>query len=241
MKNLSHIIGLTETESRIYQAVLHGGQLTQTDIAKATAYNRTSLYTPLKRLTQKNLLLKNPKGKRLYYTANNPEKLLKNASQSFSALESSLPELLHIYKAVSRKPTITLRDGPEEIYQATLKAVEEGHYLKSFSAPTNFLSVLTRKDALKVIRIIEERGIKSTTLTSHDSKNLETSKTFPSPNVEWRAMPEGISYPVEFLVYNNTTVITSWQCRFAVEIESADITAFVESLFDYFWKIGESR
>lgn len=238
-QTLSTIIGLSEKESVIYQAILADGQLTQSDIAKATGYNRTSLYPYLKQLLLKDLISKSLKGKRLLYSANTPERLMKNATKAIGSLEAALPALLETYQTVSNKPTIALRDGAEGIYQATLKAVQEAHHLKAFSSPNNFLSVLSRKEAEKLIKIIETRNIKSTTLTSHDDENLDIVQTFPSPNIEWRAMPSGISYPVEFLFYNKTTVITSWRYRFAIEIESEDITRFVEQLFDYFWKNGK--
>lgn len=231
------ITGLSARAEAIYLAVLEGGMLSQNDIANATKINRTSLTPDITELLKRGFIKKSLRGKRALYTASNPTKLFRHAQQNLQALESSLPQLVDTYRAVSKKPIITLKEGPEGLYQATLEAAEKGFQMKSFSSPVNFLSVLTRADANKIIRTIERRDIKALSLTSNTEANLDVAHTFKSPNLESRPMPPGISYPMEFLIYNQTTVITSWQHQFSVVIESADITKFVESMFDYFWAL----
>ncbi len=232
---LSETLGLDPVAEAIYLAVLGHGTISQTEIARITHQNRTSLTPYIEKLLKRNLIKKSIKGKRLFYSAENPTKLFTEAQKKLSALESALPQLVETYRAVTKRPNITLKEGAEGLYQATLEAAEKGYKMKSFSSPVNFLSVLTRKDADTIIRTIEKRDIRALSLTSHTEENLEMVETFKSPNLESRAMPPGISYPMEFLIYNHTTVITSWQHKFAVVIESEDITKFVESLFDYFW------
>lgn len=234
------ILGLSEREEKVYLAVLNGGNVSQSDMAKHTGLNRTSLYPQIKSLLLQDLIIQTVVGKRIYYTVENPTKLLKQAQQKFSSLEAMLPSLLETYQMTGQKPKISLHHGPEGLYKVSYEASQKANgYYKAFSSPNNFLSVLKRKDADKIIRLIEKRGVKCYTLSSHTKENKSILPTFSSKNLKWRMLPESIVYPVEFLVYNHTTVITSWSHQFAVVIESEDIKKFVESMFDYFWKIGE--
>lgn len=97
MKKTSQLFpGLSKQESNIYLAILRGGKVSQTDIAKATGINRTSLYPILSTLLKKDLIQKVPSGKRIKYKASNPNKLLGHATSSITTLEKQLPALIEM-------------------------------------------------------------------------------------------------------------------------------------------------
>ena len=238
-KQLLSGLGLNSREEAVYLAVMHGGKVSQSDIASTTGINRTSLYPILNELAKRDFIIKTIKGRRLYYTAESPEKLLKKAKQAHAVLAAAVPGLMDIYTTSGHKPKISVHNGPEGLFKVSKDAaLLSNNHMKSFSSPSTFLSVLGWKEANEIIKIIEEREVTTYALASHTEANK---KILPSFNdvrgLNWRLMPEGVEYPIEFMTYNKTTVITSWGRQFAVVIESEDITNFLESLFDYFWQL----
>ena len=232
----STLIGLSDVEAAIYLAVLRGGRLTHAEIARATGANRTSLYTPIRSLLQQDLIKKTVRGKRVYYAAANPERLVKQASRKVRQLEEVLPALARAFAHTGHKPVISIHEGADAIYETLLEFAETAPYLKSFAAPAEYLQVLTRAQANEMVALMERRNIRSTTLTSNTKENLDIVATFKSPNLEWRAMPGNISYPIEITFATRTALIISWQHQFVVVVESSDIVAFIEAIYDYFWK-----
>ncbi|NBD73890.1 hypothetical protein GVX82_02515 [Patescibacteria group bacterium] len=236
----SALLGLSELEGAIYLAILAGGEVTQSDIAKTTGRNRTSLYRPIRALLAQDLIRKIPRGKRIFYAPSDPNKLLSSASQKLATLESLLPTLVSAYQHAGSTPTISVREGPASIYQALYEVCERAHYLKSFASPANFLGVLSRKQANELVRLMEQREMTVTTITSSTPENLHAVRTFRSPALSWRAMPQGINFPIEVTFSYQTTLIISWSHQFVVTIESSDITEFVEAVYDFMWHHARS-
>lgn len=232
------LVGLNETEAAVYLAVLRGGRLSHAEIARATGYNRTTLYGPIRSLLRQDLIKKTIRGKRVYYAAANPERLVKQASKKVQHLEAILPTLVRAFENSGHKPIISIHEGADAIYSTLLQFAEQAPYLKSFAAPAEYLQVLTRQQANEMVALMERRNIRSTTLTSNTKENLDIVATFKSPNLEWRAMPGNISYPIEITFATRTALIISWQHQFVVVVESSDIVAFIEAVYDYFWGVA---
>lgn len=236
-KRLLQGLGFSKREEAVYLAIMRGGKVSQSDIAGITGINRTSLYPILKELSRRDSIVKVPEGKRLFYIAEKPEKLLRKAHQTTGALEEAMPGLMDIFLTSGHKPKISVYDGQEGLYKVVKEAFEQANgYVKSFSSPNNFMSVLNRKDADELIALIERREVVSYSLSSRTEENKKLLSVFSQKNLRWKLMPKEVVFSTEFLLYNRTTVITSWGRQFSIVIESEDVTKFLEAIFDHFWK-----
>jgi len=69
--------GFEEKEAEIYLAVLELGKATVSDISRKSGIKRTTIYEYLDKLTSESLLYKTIRKKRIFYAAENPDKLVK--------------------------------------------------------------------------------------------------------------------------------------------------------------------
>lgn len=105
--------GLETKQAEIYLAVLSLGRATVSDIAKKSRIKRTTIYQYLDDLVQKTFLLKSSKGKRIFYLAEEPKKLLNILENRKNKIISILPELQKIYSISFQKPQIRFYEGIE--------------------------------------------------------------------------------------------------------------------------------
>ena len=227
--------GLHEEEASVYSAILNTESITLEEVARRSKLSRSRAKQCLNSLTTINLILVVVHGKRKRYVAKHPKALLQNAQTQLDSLTKLLPSLVETFEKVGGRPRITMHDGAEGIIRVTRDAIESASYLKSFSSPSTFMKILSRKDADDFMAVIVERQIKSQSLCSSTKENLKLIPTLNSTYNEFRLLPDKIVHSVEFIMYNNITVVTSWHRKFSIVIESQDITLFVEAIFDDLW------
>ena len=135
MPSLSKNIGLTETEVKVYEALLSLGPSLVSDISRKAGISRTLGYHALEKLAIDGLVSRvSGERKRLRYSANHPQSLMqyvKNRSNLWQRrvdeVERLLPNLVSLYK-VAEKPVVKYQEGVEgvkAIYDQTLEAQEE--------------------------------------------------------------------------------------------------------------------
>lgn len=133
--NLIKNSGLSDTEARVYEALLALGPSLVSDISRKAGISRTLGYHALEKLALNGLVNRVSGVKtRLRFSANHPRSLYQfvtNRANQWErrreAVENLLPELVANYKA-GDKPTIKYLEGVpgvKEIYNETLEAQSE--------------------------------------------------------------------------------------------------------------------
>lgn len=229
--------GLSAKEAQVYLAILHAGRLTLAGIAKKTKTNRTSLYRPVDALLARDYLSKTIYGKRIYYVAENPAKILRTSRKKQAALETMVPALVEVYRSVNVQPKITTYEGTDGLLKVFIDAFEVANYTKTFFSPGKFDSVLNmRKGGRALLDLMREKGFRAQGLCADNPEGHKFMKEYKGEHIEVRKMPHGIDFPVEFMIYNQSLIIASYEHLFAVVIESPDIKQFIETLWDFFWR-----
>ena len=90
-ENQLEVIGLNPEEAAIYHALLHGGSMSLQSIARTTGLKRTTLYPYIQSLIEKRITTSTPCGKRIVYSAEQPERLLQQLNERRYLLEAMLP------------------------------------------------------------------------------------------------------------------------------------------------------
>ncbi len=234
--------GLTDKEAKVYLAVLHGGKLTLAGIAKATKINRTTLYRPVDALLARDYLSKTINGRRIFYIAENPAKIVRLARKKQELLEALVPMLADVYRTVNVQPKITTYEGAEGLMKVFVDAFQIAHYTKTFFSPGKFDSVLSMKKNGRVLfDMMQEYGFKAQGLCADNPAGRQFMKQYKGAPIEVRLMPHGMDFPVEFMIFNQSLIIASYEHLFAVVIESPDIKLFIETLWDHFWKEAKAQ
>src|SRR3990167_994305 len=97
-------LGLSEQESAVYLATLELGASSISDIAKRAGIKRPTAYYVIDGLMGKSLMSKAPRGKRTFYIAEPPRKLLTNVRAQEDKLLNILPRLESLQNSAGNKP-----------------------------------------------------------------------------------------------------------------------------------------
>ena len=93
-------IGLSLNEARVYEALLHLGEVNVNKISIKSTVHRRNVYDSLNKLIEKGLASETfVKGEKLF-KAINPERLKEMIKEQESALDTFLPDMKKLYKAV---------------------------------------------------------------------------------------------------------------------------------------------
>ena len=113
-------LGFSEKEAAVYVASLEFGSATVQDISHLSKVNRATTYVTIDALTRRGLMSTFVKGKKRYYRAETPERLLslirvqrKELEEQESAFKNVLPMLFALFNVKGEKPQIRYLEGVE--------------------------------------------------------------------------------------------------------------------------------
>ncbi len=124
-------LGLTSTESDLYELLLKLGETPVADIIQRSGLKRPTVYKALYSLEKKGLVKQQDIKKKLHFRPESPTLLLeqaeskyKEAEQARSVLQTVIPELLSSYTLSVERPVVEIYEGVEglkKIYVDTLE------------------------------------------------------------------------------------------------------------------------
>lgn len=195
--------GLTEKAARTYVACLSMGEATIQDIARVSGLKRTSVYYVIRELTESGAAVETKRGKHTYYIAEDPHKLLKNARERISALESELPDLNELKHAAYRKPRLYFLYGPagfKKIWDMIFSSREKEFLI--ITEGFNFLDFVREKYILNdIIKRKKKLGVRSRQLITETPYGKKIVAKDALENRLSKLLPSGFRLPF-------TTVIT---------------------------------
>ncbi len=231
-------LGLTEKESKVYLANLEIGTSVVSKIAKKAKINRVTTYDILQKLTQKTLVSNYTKNKLKYFTATDPDELLKDYTNKLNTLEKSIPELRRL-KGETKHPRIRYFEGIEgikKIYEDTLTSKTEIlNYANSAEIRKHWPEYdeeyvkqrFDKKIHLRGIAPLDDQGKK---VQSEDAKY----------NREIRLIPgEQFNFTNEINVYDDKVAIISFNDELiGTIIESPAIANTQRAIFNMSWEFA---
>jgi len=118
LKAIFNAIGFLKSETKTYLAGLELGPATVIDLSKKTGLSRQATYQAIKLLSERGILSSMQQGKKTYYVAESPKKLLSyakryeaNVKERLKELEEAVPELSLLVGG--EKPVVRLFEGKE--------------------------------------------------------------------------------------------------------------------------------
>ena len=110
--------GLEEKEAKVYLALLKIGETTATRISEETDLDRTLMYQITNKLIEKGLVAYIIKNNVKYFSAADPEILIKNLKEKELDLKKALPNLKEIQKTIQKGIKIEIYRGRKGIKTA---------------------------------------------------------------------------------------------------------------------------
>ena len=171
-------LGLSEKEASVYLAAIQTGPSSVQKIAQKSKVNRATTYVIIESLMEMGMMSTYDEGKKTFYTAEKPHRLIEHFSQKeeelhekIDKLKKIVPELNLLYNDFSDKPKIRYFEGVEglkTVYNDFVDSLEENETIYIFLPYDEFNSSVLR-NSLKGAR--QRRVAKNI-----DTKIIYTSK-----------------------------------------------------------------
>jgi len=245
-ENLGKEAGLSQNEVKVYLANLDLGPSPVQKIAQKASLSRMACYTILESLLSKGLVSHFIKGKKRYWAASNPDRLLelsrekeRKLDQEKDQIRQFLPELKSIYNLAGKKPEVRFYEGVEG-----LKAI----YEDTLSSREDFLVYSSLADVDRLIpdqkfwsRYIKKRvslGIRAKGICPRSKEALKLTKTDKQELREIRFLPEGEDLgPTETYIYDDKVAMLSFSGEIVgVVIENKEFAETQRKIFERIWR-----
>ena len=234
-------IGLNEKEAKVYLASLELGQSTVQDIAQKAGINRPTTYFIIDNLMKRGLVSSFHQGKKQFFVAADPDKLIDIAEQEKQRivkreglLEKLLPQLRSINNKLTSKPVVKYYEGREGILTMLDEFItsKEGVASMAYSVDAvnkNFTQ--EERSSQRGKRI--DRKIKTKVIYTYKDGVLKN-----TPDGERRKVPID-KFPIsfDFAVYENKIRIASFGDRLVgIIIEDKEMADSFKALLDLAWE-----
>jgi len=230
-------IGLSQSEAKVYIALIELGPSLAGAITKKANINRSNCYDVLQRLIEKGLISYVIQAKRKYFKAEEPKKLkslLEEEKEIIQKKEKELnkimPDLLLKAKENAEKPLVSMyygKKGIKSIFEDILKYKEynvfgsSGKLKESLGPYFKLFQKRVKENKLKV-RLIAGEKVRNTDIVRH---------------AETRYLPNEYITLISTLVYGNKVAIISWtNVPVGFLIEDKETANSYRKYFEFMWK-----
>lgn len=248
IETLFRAVGLTDTETAIYQAGLGFPAITVQELLKQTRIKRPTIYHALETLMQKGLVAKRGTGARLEFVMSPPDRLRSLVDQKIDLLEQQKVALDAVLPLLAKRGVVADRvqaaqyDGVDGIKTV----VEEAIYCRSGNwdilAPRkNFFSSFDKAYADYFLSARKARGITSRSLWEEDPNR----RVFSSAELKERqprilpASMHGKFQDVIILFDDKVAIISSLEAASAILIQSKEVHATMSAMFETLWEVSK--
>ena len=233
-------LGLSERESRVYQALLHTGPTTITSIISKTGIPSSKIYDILERLSQRGLVTYVlVKGKREFHAAS-PKKLFDIIKEKETIIEEALPNLEKIYEKTSEKVEAEIykgKEGMKAIFEDIIKegkdwvnigASGKGEIILPYYMPHFYTKMSKKRMSLRILSI-------DTDVTRYQFEKFKNHK-----RIKVRYLPSSIHNSMSTFIYGNKVVIIPITASveampLAIVIRSKESADSYRELFGWIW------
>ena len=242
LQNLEQF-GLKANEAKVFLSLLKLSEASPNRIAEEAGIERTTVYKILDILSDKGLVSKNIKGKRLTYVSKGSKAIEGLLSRQKSILSGIMPLLLALENTDSVKPRVEFYDNIEAIkavYNRSLCSEEK--IRRDFISIQGITDLLGQRFIQNHTNLRVKKNISVKAIRSYDDKQSELEKDWLLKSTNTETMREvkylkNISFESTIVLFDQTVlIISAGKNPFALVIESTDLSKTVKVLFDIAWE-----
>jgi HTH-type transcriptional regulator, sugar sensing transcriptional regulator len=229
--------GLSNTESKVYLALLELGRSQAGEITKKSTVNRTNVYDALGRLIEKGLVSYVTENNKRMFEAVDPERFKEIIEEKNEKLVSSVKILKEKYHKSKTEEDASIFKGKKGIKTIFEDVLKEGKVLFAYGAESRFRDMFPfyqkhwNDERVKL-------GIKVKMI--YNEKVKKTKKAEHLKLLEMKFLPETYDFPSMILVYANKVVTVVWLDKpFAFMIKSKEAVKSNMNFFDILWGIAK--
>lgn len=226
--------GLEEQEVKTYLALLDLNEATATKLAERTGIGRVNMYQIVNRLIDKGLVSYVIKNNVKYFSAADPETLLKDLQEKEHELKKILPELKKRQQLKISETKVEIYRGKEGI-KTILKMIlrdKKDYFMLGGAEECN-------KEFEPIMRIFIKHGEKA----KIKGKFLERkeAKFFIGKHEEYKYIPKELISSTTLTIWDNKIATFVWTRPFyVILIENEQVAKTSLATFNYLWKTAET-
>ncbi len=234
-------LGLSKTETQVYLASFELGPTSVQEIAKKARVSRTAAYEAIELLSKRGLLSSFLRGKKRFFSAEDPERAYKHFKDSVTDMTSKLDDFQRLLPEMKmlgggERPAVRFYEGREAIFSlfndvaaVNPKRVDEVANMDDvFDKLDNDYLVETRKvvDPSKIHTRVLHRG---------------KLRREPRPHVEYSELPDALGdFHGDIWIYGNRVAFVAFVGKvMAVIIESDPFADTARVLFEAAWTVNK--
>ncbi len=247
-KELEHL-GLSDKEASVYLAALEMGPSPVQDISHKSKVNRATTYVMIESLAGRGLMSTFQKGKKRFYAAESPDRLMsiienqqKTLKEKQAELETAMPMLAALYNAEGAKPQVRYLEGPEGV--ATVRQIME-------RLRGEFIEIVPIEVAARVNEIMGDERKEHHHNLKQQSMKYRVLAVMETPDLSKLGSMGAGEYRVisadKFPIHGNISVRDDHVFLFSfksavmsVVIRSQEIADTIRALFEMAWENAES-
>lgn len=238
MKALQEV-GLPEKAALIYLSLLGKQKMTISEIARESNIKRATCYEYLDLLLNKDFVIRVPVGKRMFYSAVEPKKILTDFKRKTAHLEDKIHEMTSLHDAAVHKPRVVFYEGKREIkniYDDIFKTVADVY---TIFPPAVFFENFTEEDYTEFDRSNATYALKTRDLFVVDKyykKIKEIRGRSGSADKLDKKLPPWFTCNVDVVVYADKVALISLRDLSAIVIQNKDIADLFKNMHTFLWK-----
>lgn len=236
-------LGLSDKEAKTYLASLGLGSASVQEIAKKAGLKRPTVYFAIEQLIKKGLMSFFEKGKKRFFSAESPERLVslisaqKRKAQSLEeSLQKVLPGLNDVFDLTGEKPRVRFFEGKEG-----LKVLQEDFLksnvknLENIYPRDDFIKVFSEAERKKYVASLIKKKVRVRTIYTSKSKPVQL---ISNPYAERKFVShEKFPFSADITIYGNKVAIGTFKGKLVgVIIESKEIAETLRLVFNLAWK-----
>jgi sugar-specific transcriptional regulator TrmB len=239
MKNIAPILkslGLLESEISTYMAALERGPSTVIDLAKESKLSRQATYTAISMLSERGLMSSVLRGKKRFYMAEPPEKLLAYAKRKDTELHDKVKDLQNMLPELElqiggEKPVVKVFEGKEGLKAISQEIRVSG--AKNLSEITDLdamFKVLCEDDLKEIRNSLQAAGQR------RKAKALYAGNPVGSKEDENHLFlpKEDTGFDANIGIYGNKLTLMTFKGKmYSILVDSEPLTKAMKVLFKY--------
>jgi HTH-type transcriptional regulator, sugar sensing transcriptional regulator len=236
MEEILREIGLTNTEVKVYLALLDLGSGLAGEITKKSEVNRTNVYDALERLMEKGLATYVISANRKVFEAVTPERLKEILEEKTNKLNKILPQLKQIYKESKTKEEATIFKGKKGIKSVFEDVLKENKEVYVYGAESRFADMFPAYQKHWNDRRAKQK-IKLSIIFNEKVKEKKIKEKLKLTKMKF--IPKNYNFPATIMIYGDKVVTTNWTTPpIAFQIKSKGTAKSNLSFFNILWKIS---
>jgi sugar-specific transcriptional regulator TrmB len=249
--------GLTEEQSKVYDALLKIKSTQASKISRLCEIERSFAYKVLNQLVAMKLAQKQEtKGQVTTFTAEHPQRIIELAEErrvatenSYRQIETGIGEVISSYNLTIEKPNVQFMEGSDNLERLHKDIIKTGGDIKIFRSHIDKVSEKSKALIDKQIKTRVSEGLKTKVIGPLPGTMSRSSTTYQA-DVEKlkkedasllvdRRIIDNFEIPAQILIYGNKVAITDYKNNVVTTIiENESVREAFEKIFDYTFSIA---